>query len=57
MVPFACYCFPIVGRPDVGISTLVYPAALVATGILVLTRPHNVPTDMEEVRHAGSVVA
>lgn len=39
MVPFAYYYFPIVGRSDVGVSTLVYPAALVATGILVLTRP------------------
>ena len=32
-------------------------AALVATGILVLTRPHNVPKTMEEVGYAGSVVA
>ena len=57
MVPFAYCYFPIVGRPDVGISTLAYPAALVATGILVLKRPHNVPKTMGEVSNAGSVVA
>ena len=57
MVPFAYYYFPIVGRPDVGISTLVYPAALVAIGILVLMRPPDAPKTMEEVDHGGSVAA
>ncbi len=57
MVPFAYYYFPIPGRPDVGISTLVYPAALVTTGILVLTRPRTLPKNTREVGHAGSVVA
>lgn len=44
-VPFPYYYFPIVGRPDVGISTLIYPAALVGAGMLILTRPGRVRPD------------
>lgn len=47
--------------PRLAIAAVLVPcgtwAALVATGILVLTRPHNLPKAMEEVGHAGSVVA
>jgi hypothetical protein len=48
MIPFPYYYFPFVGRPDVGISTLIYPAALVATGVLVLAGRPRRPSGLSE---------
>jgi hypothetical protein len=39
MIPFAYYYLPVHGRIDVGVSTLVYPVVLLATGALILTDP------------------
>ena len=47
-VPMAYYYFPFMGRPDVGVSTLIYPAALAAVGVLALLKGSDTPALPEE---------
>ena len=49
-IPMAYYYFPIKGRPDVGISTLIYPAAVAAAGVLALVQGRDNSTRPDEGR-------
>lgn len=51
MIPLTYYYLPL-GQPDVGLSVLVYPAAIIATGVLILTDAAP-PLDGEALPAAG----
>ena len=53
LVPMAYYYFPFIGQPDVGVSTLIYPAAVAAVGVLALLQGRD-SSGLPEARRSGS---